>query len=397
MKKISPFPAACYFAISPQYLLITLLLLLLNGCQKAENPTASLAAKAAPPPAKVKIAQPLTQQVTEWDEYTGRIEAVNSVDVRARVSGYLEKVNFTAGAAVKKGDLLFVIDSRPFKAKLNYAIAELERTKSQQELAKNDLARAQNLLKAKAISTEEYDTRNKSVKEAAAVIQSAQAQVDSAQLNMQFTEVRAPINGRISQELITAGNTVNGGDMDPTRLATIVSMNPVYVAMDVDERAILSYRREAQKQGRKLEGTKLELALADEQGFPHLGKLDYVAPMENPTTGTIAVRGVFDNQDELLSPGFFARLRIRGGAAYPALLLPDRAIGTDMANRFVWVMSSDQKVTQRNVVVGKKVAELRVISQGLQAGEWVVIEGVQKLKPDSQIVPEKITLTTAEH
>ncbi len=392
MKKITFLSAV----ISVQPLLITLLLLVLNGCNKAESPVAAPAGKPdAPPPAKVKIAQPLSQQVTNWDEYTGRIEAVESVDVRARASGYLEKINFKAGEKVEKGDLLFVIDPRPFKAKLSYAVAELEKAKTQQELAKKDLARAENLLKAKAISAEEFDARQKAVKEMAATIESANAQVESAKLNLQFTEVRAPISGRISRELLTVGNAVNGGDIDATRLATIVSMNPVYVSVNVDEQAILNYRREAQKQKRKLEGTKVELALADEQSYPHQGKLDYVAPMENPTTGTIAVRGVFENQDELLSPGFFARIRIRGGAAYQALLLPERAIGTDMADRFVWVIDKDQKVSQRKVMIGKKIEDLRVISQGLQAGEWVVIEGVQKLKPDSKVAAEKITLATA--
>jgi multidrug efflux system membrane fusion protein len=389
MKKISFLSAV----LSPEVVLMTLALLL-SGCNKTQDATATLAPPAAPPPAKVKIAQPLSQEVTDWDEYTGRIEAVNSVDVRARASGYLDKINFKAGEKVQKGDLLFVIDPRPFKAKLNYAVAELEKAKTQQDLAKKDLARAGNLFKAKAISAEEYDARQKAVKETAAAIESANALVETAKLNLQFTEVRAPISGRISQELIDVGNSVNGGDMEATKLATIVSMNPVYVSMDVDERAILSYRREAKKQGSKLEGKTVELALADEQGFPHQGKLDYVAPMENPTTGTIRVRGVFDNNDELLSPGFFARLRIRGGVAYQAVLLPDRAIGIDMADRFVWVMTQDNKVTQRKIVAGKKIADLRVINQGLKAGEWVVIEGVQKLKPDSQIEPEKITLST---
>jgi multidrug efflux system membrane fusion protein len=377
-----------------RYLFVLLFFSLLSGCNKAENPAAP-GQQPAPPPAKVKIAQALSQQVTDWDEYTGRIEAVNSVEVRARASGYLEKMNFTAGAMVNKGDLLFVIDPRPFKAKLSYAVAELEKAKAQRELAKKDLARAQNLFKAKAISAEEFDARQKGVKEATAAVESANAQVETAKLNLQFTEVRASISGRISRELVSVGNTINGGDIDATRLATIISTHPVYMSVDVDERAILSYRREARKQGKKLEGTKVELALVDEQGYPHQGKLDYVAPMENPTTGTITVRGVFNNDDELLSPGFFARMRIRGGAAYSALLLPDRAIGTDQADRFVWVMNEDKKVSQHKIIPGRKIGDLRVISQGLQGGEWVVIEGLQKLKPDSQIEPEKITLTPA--
>jgi len=375
-------------------MLITFLLLL-SGCDKPQKSPVAPVQPSVPPPANVKIAQPLSQQVTEWDEFTGRIEAVNTVEVRARVSGYLEKINFTAGSAVKKGDLLFVIDSKPFKAQLSYAVAELEQAKARKELAKNELARAENMLKAKGISTEEYDAREKGLRGATAAVESATAQMASAQLNLEFTEVRAPINGRISRELITAGNLVNGSGGDATKLATIVSMNPVYVAVDVDERAILSYRREAQKQGHKLEGTKVELALSDEQGFPHAGRVDYVAPMENPVTGTVSVRGVFDNVDELLSPGFFARMRIRGGAAYDGLLLPDRAIGTDQADHFVWVMSPDKKVTQHKIIAGKKIGDLRVISQGLKADEWVVIEGLQKLRPNSSVEVEKIILAPA--
>ena len=378
-------------------ILLTLFLLLLNGCDKPQNSSMPPVQMPSPPPAKVKIAQPLNQKITEWDEFTGRIEAVNTVEVRARVSGYLEKVNFNAGATVKKGDLLFVIDSKPFKAQLSYATAELEQAKSKQELAKSEFARAENLLKVKAISIEEYDARNKGLRGAAAAVDSATAQVASAKLNLEFTEVRAPINGRISRELITAGNLVNGSGGDATKLATIVSTNPVYVTVDIDERAILSYRREAQKQGRNLEGTKVELALSDEQGFPHSGHVDYVAPMENPVTGTVSLRGIFTNADELLSPGFFARMRLRGGAPYDGLLLPDRAIGSDQANRIIWVMDSDKKVTQRKIIVGKKIGDLRVISEGLKVDEWVVIEGLQKLRPDSVVEPEKITLfQTAE-
>lgn len=373
-----------------RYLFVFLLLWLLIGCDPAKTPSNSLLPPVQPP-AKVKIAQPLNQQVTEWDEYTGRIEAVNTVEVRARVSGYLDKVNFAAGAKVTKGDLLFVIDPRPFRAQLNYAQAELEKAKVRRELAKNDLSRAENLFKAKAISAEEYDARNKGLREAAASIASAAAQVASAQLNLDYSQVRAPISGRISRELITAGNLVNGSGNDATRLATIVSVNPVYVSVDVDERAILKYRRQSLHQG-QLHGAEVELALTDETDFPHVGYLDYIAPSENPNTGTINVRAVFTNADELLSPGFFARIRLRGNEAYAALLLPDRAIATDQADRFVWVMNQNKAVEYRKVTLGKKIGAWRVIQQGLQAGDWVVIEGVQKLKPGSKIEPEKIAL-----
>jgi multidrug efflux system membrane fusion protein len=367
--------------------LLALMLMTLYACKDAQTPTPATANVPAPV-VKVKMAQPLVQDVIDWDEYQGRIEATESVDVRARVSGYLEKVNFTAGAMVKKGDLLFSIDAKPFKAQLDFAIAELEKAKSRRELAKNDLARAENLFREKAIAAEEYDNRQKGLREATAAIQSATAQVDSARLNVEFTQVRAPINGRISRELITAGNLVNGSGGDATRLASIVSTDPVYVYVDVDEKAILKYRR----QDKKFKGSHVELALADEQGFPHSGKLDYVAPMENLSTGTVTIRAVFTNADELLIPGFFARIRLRGGEPYSGLLIPDRAIGADQADRFVWVVDKNKKVSSRKVELGEKVGALRVIKQGLQVDESIVIEGVQKLKAGSTVDAETIKL-----
>lgn len=376
-----------------RYALLAALTLAISGCKNADNP--------APQPgqggtAKVKIAQPLAQQVTEWDEYTGRIQAVNAVDVRARVSGYLEQVKFKAGDKVHKGDLLFLIDPKPFTAQLNYAEAELERAKSRHELARNDLSRAERLFSAKAISEEEHDGRNKGLREAIAAEQSAQANVDTARLNLEFTKVRAPIDGRISRELITAGNLVNGGGNDATLLTSIVSTDPVYVYADVDERSVLKYRRQAQKQGSGNLGderTPVELAVADELNFPHQGYLDYIAPREDAATGTLTLRGVFANPDELLSPGFFARIRVRASAPYPAILLPDRAIGTDQAQRFVWVVNQDNQVEYRKVELGAHIGQARVISQGLKPEEWAVTEGIQKLKPGLKVNPERISLS----
>ncbi len=347
---------------------------------------------AAPPPANVKIAQALNRETNEWDEYTGRIEAVNAVDVRARIGGYLEKVNFHAGDKVKKGDLLFLIDPKPLKAQLNYAGAELERAKTKHELAKNDLARAENLFKAKAISAEEYDARGKGLRETAASVVSAEATVYTAKLNLEYTEIRAPINGRVSRELITAGNLV---EADETLLTRIVSTDPIYVYVDADEQAVLKYRRQAQQSGKgsaDLLGAPVELAVADESDFPHRGQLDYVAPSADAATGTLTLRGVFANPDELLSPGFFARMRLRGSGAYLALLLPDRAIGADQAQRFVWVINQNNQAEYRQVTPGPRIGALRVISQGLQPGDWVVVEGLQKLKPGATVNPEKITL-----
>ncbi|MFA6164154.1 MAG: efflux RND transporter periplasmic adaptor subunit [Methylobacter sp.] len=372
-------------------LLAAVTLMTMIGCGNHDDS----ASKQGPLP-KVKIAQPLSQEVIEWDEYTGRIEAINSVEVRARVSGYLDKVNFKAGDRVSKGDLLFQIDPKPFTAQLNYAVAELERTKSRHELAKNDLARAERLFRAKAISEEEHDARSKGLRETLAAVQSAEANVYTARLNLEYTQVRAPINGRIGRELITAGNLVNGGGGDATLLTFIVSTDPVYVYVDADERSVLKYRRQAKEGGRGSLGeeqTPVELAVADEINFPHQGHLDYISPREDAATGTLSLRGVFANPDELLSPGFFARMRIRASAPYPAILVPDRAIGTDQAQRFVWVVNQENQVEYRTVVLGAHIGQSRVITEGLKPGEWTVIEGVQKLKPGVKVNPERITLT----
>jgi multidrug efflux system membrane fusion protein len=376
----------------PNIILVCVALMAIVGCGKQDN-SSSLPAQNQLP--SIKIAQPLSQQVTEWDEYTGRIEAVKSVDVRARVSGYLEEVNFKAGDKVKKGDLLFQIDPKPFAALLSYAEAELERAKSRNELAKNDLRRAERLFHAKAISEEEYDTRSKGLREMAAAVQSEKANVDIARLNLEFTKVRSPINGRIGRELITVGNVVNGGGADATLLTFIVSTDPVYVYVDADERSVLKYRRLVQKGSRgnlSDQQTPVELAVVDELKFPHKGHLDYMSPRENAATGTLTLRAVFDNPDELLSPGFFGRMRIRASPPYSAILLPDRAIGTDQAQRFVWVVNKENQVEYRKVELGALIGN-RVISQGLKAEEWVVIDGIQKLKPGVKVNPERIVLT----
>ena len=376
----------------PMSLLIAFTLMALSGCGNHADSGSKPASPKAP---NVKIAQPLSQTVTEWDEYTGRVEAVNTVDVRARVSGYLEKVNFKAGDKVTKGDLLFLIDPKPFTAQLNYAEAELERAKSKYELAKNDLSRAERLFKAKAISEEEHDSRNKGLRETLAAVQSGEANVYAAKLNLEFTKVRSPIDGRIARELITAGNVVTSTGTDATLLTTIVSINPVYVYVDADERSVLKYRRQAKKGGHGNLGdekTPAELAIADELDFPHQGHLDYIAPREDSTTGTFSLRGVFANPDELLSPGFFARMRVRASAPYQAILIPDRAIGTDQAQRFVWMVIQDNQVEYRKVELGAHIGESRVITQGLKSEEWIVVEGINKLRPGIQVVPEHITL-----
>lgn len=368
--------------------LAVLAVALLSACNNKAEP--GKAPQATPP--TVKIAQPLAQTVTEWDEFTGHIEAVGAVDVRARVSGYLEKVNFTAGTKVKKGDLLFVIDPKPYQAQLNYAEAERERAQARWEQAQNDWRRAERLFQAKAIATEEYDTRRTGLHEAAAAVKSAEANVYTARINLDYTQVYAPIDGRIGRELVTVGNLVSGDGTDATRLTFMVSTDPVYLYADADERSALKYRRLLAQGGMAIGQTPLQLAVADETGFPHQGKLDYLAPRADSATGTVSLRGVFANPDGLLSPGFFARLRVRGSLPYPALLLPDKAIATDQAQRFVWVINAANQTEYRKVGLGAAIGQTRVITDGLQPGDWVVVEGLQKLKPGITVTPERTAI-----
>jgi len=371
------------------FFIIIATLTILVSCKNAETPPSTPAQNLV----QVKIAQPLMQTVTEWEQFTGHIEAVNHVDVRARISGYLEKVHFQAGDFVKKGDLLFSIDAKPFIAQLHYAEAELERNQSAQILAKNNLQRTERLLQIKGASEEEKDIRSNALNQAIAAVKSAEANLYTARLNLEYTEIRAPINGRISRELITTGNLISNTGSEPTLLTYIVSTDPVYAFVDADERSVLKFRRLVNQAHLKPEQTSLQLAIADESNFPHTGHLDFIAPKEDEATGTVSLRGVFANPDGVLIPGFFARLRIPISQPYSALLLPDKAIGTDQAQRFIWIVNQDNQVEYRKVELGTSVGQSHTIKVGLKPEEWVVIEGTQKLKPGMKINPERITLS----
>ena len=280
----------------------------------------------------VTVNQPVARDVVEWDQYQGRLDAVESVEIRARVNGYLESINFKDGDEVKKGDLLFVIDPRPYQAELDRAQADLLQAQTRFELASNDLQRAGRLLKAKAISEEEADSRAKAERQAAAAIQSSAASVEVAKINMDYTRVTSPISGRIGRKMITVGNLVNSNQGESTMLATIVSMDPIYCYFDVDESAILKYQQLARagQQDQLTDGkVRCEIELGNETAFPHKGLLDFVDNRLDPSTGTLRVRGIFANPDRILQPGFFVRARVPGSSKYPALLIPDLAVGTD--------------------------------------------------------------------
>src|SRR6185503_18572066 len=323
------------------------------GCQKQKPPVA------ISPPA-VSVVQAVHREIIEWDEYIGRLESPETVEIRARVSGYLDKVHFKEGKEVKKGDLLFTIDQRPYRAEFDHAEAEYQRALSQTELAKNDAERAKRLIVTKAISEEDYDTKLKTYLAAQATEKSAKATLESARLNLEFTEIRAPISGRIGRAVVTEGNLISSGvaGSGATLLTTIVSLDPLYLYGDADERAILKYlrlRREGTRVSARDEQIPAEMELADETGFPHKGYMDFVDNRIDPTTGTMRARGVFTNADHGLSPGFFARIRIPGSGKYKALLLPERALGSDQAQKFAYVVNAEKKVEFRPVTIGPMI------------------------------------------
>jgi RND family efflux transporter MFP subunit len=358
---------------------------MLTGCGKPP-------AKTAPPPV-VSVVQPVTRDIIEWDEYIGRLEAPETVEIRARVSGYLDKVHFKEGKEVKKGDLLFTIDKRPYQADYDRAEAEHQRAESQADLAKSDAERAKNLIATKAISVEDFDTKTKTYTSALAAVKSAKAAMDSARLNLEFTEIHAPIEGRISSALVTEGNLVSGGvsGAGASLLTTLVSLDPLYCYGSADERAILKYiqlSKEGKRTSARDQEIPAEMGLADETGFPHKGRMDFVDNRVDPNTGTLRARGVFPNADHSLSPGFFARLRIPGSGKYAALLIPDRALGSDQSQKFVYVVNAEKKVEFRPVKIGPIIDGLRVVKEGLKPGEQIIVEGLLRVRPGVTVDPK---------
>ena len=372
---------------SPFLFILAGLILLLNGCKGQEAPP--------PPPPKVTVSQPVVRELIEWDEYTGRIEAVDSVEVRARVNGYLESIHFKDGQIVKKGDLLFVIDPRPYQAELDQTEAELKLAKARLELAKNDLARAKKLLSARAISEEEADTRASDERVAQATVEQSEAAIQATKLNVEYTQVTAPISGRISRKLVTEGNLINGGT-GGTLLTTIVSLDPIYCYAEADEQSFLKYTRLAQE-GKRPSSRQVRnpayLALADETGFPHKGYIDFVDNQLDPNTGTIRGRGIFPNPDLTLTPGLFARVRIPGSGKYKAILVPDEAIGSDQSERFVMIVNNENTAEPRKVELGPIVNGLRIIREGLKPEDWVIVKGVQSVRPGVKVDPQKEKIT----
>lgn len=341
-----------------------------------------------PPPApQVSVAGVSIKQVRDWDEFTGRIEAVESVEIRPRVSGYIEEIRYTEGAEVEKGDVLFVIDQRPYRAELNRAEAELARARAQYEVARSEMIRARKLLETRAISQEEHDQRIATSSQTQAGVAAAEAALETARLNMEFTEVRSPISGRTGRAWVTAGNLVNSGE---TVLTTVVSLDPVYVVFEGDERIQQRYSEMALAGGG---GSAVLVGLSRDEGFPHQAYLDFVDNEVDPKTGTLRGRAVLANPERLFTPGVFARVRLLANETFSAMLVDDRAILTDQDRRYVYVVGEDNLAQRRDVQLGRTVDGLRIVKQGLIAGDRVIVHGVQKVFfPGMPVDPQTIAM-----
>jgi multidrug efflux system membrane fusion protein len=333
------------------------------------------------PPPSVSAAPVLVKQISQWDDFSGRVEAVESVDLRPRVSGYIDRVNYTEGQEVRKGDVLFTIDSRSYRAELARAQADLARARSQAELGRSEAARAKKLSDLQAISTESYEQRRSAAAEAQANVAAAQAAVDAARLNLEFTQVRAPISGRAGRALVTAGNLVSAGD-SASVLTTLVALDKMHVHFDTDERTFLHYAELARKGERPSEngaGVPVQIGLVGEEGFPHSGVVDFLDNQVDPTTGTIRARAVLDNADRAFTPGLFARVRVLGSGEFNALLIDDKAVLTDQDRKYVYVVDAKGTAQRKDVQVGRMADGLRIVESGLAKGDRVIVNGVQKV------------------
>lgn len=423
---------SCFFTMSKTTAVaLSITGLMLSGCRERADQNGP------PLSARVTVAQPLVMSIVEWDQYTGRLDAIDSVEVRARVSGYLQSTHFNEGQLVEKGDLLAIVDPRPFEVELNAAearqeesTARLEEAKSllkqaeaekadadaQLTLANSRLFRARQLKERNAISDEELDVReseqlqataaieaaNAAVESAKAGIATAQAAVDtaranieSAELNLQYTRVRAPITGRISRRYVTEGNLISGGTNQSTLLTSIVSLRPIHVYFDANEQAFLKYVRLSQ-QGKRGSSRDVKnpvyVALVDETGFPHTGHMDFVDNQLDPNTGTMRGRAILPNDDGVLTPGLFVKLRIPGSGKYDAVLIPDSAVGSDQSEKFVYVLQGENNVERRQIMLGPISHGLRVVREGLDGSEQIVTSGLQRIYPGVMVDPTVETL-----
>ena len=348
-------------------------------------------APAAAPAAAVDVAEVVNRQIVDWQAYSGRIEAVDRVDVRPLVGGTLTAVHFKDGALVKKGDVLFTIDPRPYAAEVARAEAQLQGAEARAAYTSSDVARGQRLLGDNAIARRDYEEKQNASREAAANVAAAKAALRAARLNLEYTQITAPVSGRISRAEVTVGNVVNPGSANAS-LTTLVSVAKVYASFDVDEQSFLKYVNPARAAGTSV---PVSLGLANEDGYSRQGRVGSVDNRLDTASGTIRVRAVFDNPDGQLIPGLYARVRLGGGAPHEALMIDEKALGTDQDKRFVMVADGNNHANYRQVRVGASQDGLVIIEQGLKSGERVVVNGLQRIRPGDAITPTVVPMQAA--
>ena len=367
---------------SASVIVLSLSSLIASGCDK-EAP----AATAPPPPPAVEITTVALREISPSSELTGRIEPVHSVEVRPRVSGYVTSIDYREGAEVAAGARLFTIDARPYRAALAHATAGLTSAKARVKVTHDDAVRAEKLVAAAVISVAERDLNVSTAAQAAADVQAAEASVSLARLDLSLTQVRAPLPGRTGQAQVSVGDYVAAGPA-PTLLTTLVSSDPVYVYFTSDEQTFLRFASRAQ-------GTPVKVGLADEQGYPHTGKIDFIDNRVDAATGTIRLRAVVPNPDQRLTPGLFARVRLGEGTSVKAFVLDDKAILTDQDRKYVYVLGAGDTVERRDVKLGRVVEGQRVVAEGLKAGDRVIVNGLQKVYPGAKATPAPALAQTA--
>jgi len=380
-----------------RFRLLPVLALLLAGLSPWDRLAAQqpAAPAAPPPPPSVTVAQPVQRGIAEWDEFTGRFEAVDTVELRARVSGYMTEVHFTDGQMVKAGDVLFVIDPRPFQRTVERLRAELAATKARFDFAQKDYDRARPLAKSESISEQVLQQRQRDLSDTEATMQAGQASLAAAELDLEFTRVVAPISGRVSRKLVSIGNYVTGASATGTLLTVIISQDPIQFYFDLSEADYLKYFRLGKAgtgSNYRENPTQVFAGLQDEKNFPHPGTLDFVDNRIDQSTGSLRGRAVFRNEKGLFTPGLFGRIRLAGSGEYQAVMVPDGAIATDQTNRFVYTVADDGTVAYKPVTLGPIVDGLRVIRSGVTTTDWVIVNGIQRARTGGKVTPQRSKL-----
>ena len=375
------------YAVLTRFALFMALAPVLAGCGEGAPK------QAAPPSPAVTVATPQKQSVVDYDEYVGRFIAVDSVEIRARVSGYLEKVGFKDGQIVKQGDLLFAIDRRPFEAALAQTRANLAQARANLAFATSDLARASQLVRDRTITEQTFDQRTQAKSVAEASVAAQEAAVRQAELDIQFTQLKAPVTGRIGDRRVSEGNLVTGGTGgNTTLLATVVSIDPIRFEFTFDEASFLRYER-LSKEGKDIAsrggGVEVDVKLIDENEFAHQGKMDFVDNVIDRSSGTIRGRAMLANPNGVFTPGMFGRVRVPGSPPYDALLLPDAAIGSEQVRKFVLVVDNENVARTKYVTLGQLVGDLRVVKEGVSADDRVIVNGLMRARPGQKVTPQE--------